>query len=84
MLNGARRPKPPNHLGDALRVLTRYVKWRKKLIKEDPDHWDPVRIKLNQQKAEFGRFIQRAYEKAAAMAAAEVPAENFTAQNENR
>jgi hypothetical protein len=34
--------------------------------------------------ARISASVQRVYEKAAAIAAAEVPAKNFTAQNENR
>ena len=34
MLNGARRPPPPNYLSIACRLLRQYVRWREKTKKE--------------------------------------------------
>ena len=63
MLNGARRPAAPNYLSIACRLLSQYVRWRKKTLKEWNAREHEYRSMLEREKweKEWSAALKKVY-----------------------
>ena len=60
MQYGLRRPPYVNGLRLACRYFEKLIRWHKRMIKEDPEIWDPRRIRERQEQEAYERR-QREY-----------------------
>ena len=60
MQYGLRRPPKVNGLRLACRYFEKLIRWHKRMIKEDPEIWDPRRIR-EREEAEAYERRQREY-----------------------
>jgi hypothetical protein len=68
MLGGARRPRPPNYLAMACRVLNQYLRLANRMAKEDPHIFGPCShhyyldtLEMEQQERETEAALRRVY-----------------------
>ncbi len=64
MLFGARRPREPSKLAVVCQLLEFYIRLRRRMAKEDPEHWDWAAVGRASREQDWQRYYTQEIEPA--------------------